>query len=49
MSDLCWLTDEQMKILQRFFPKSRGRPLVDDCCVLSSVIFVDRNGPALAR
>ena len=29
MSDLYWLTDEQMARLQPFFPKSHGRPRVD--------------------
>ncbi|RYF20818.1 MAG: IS5/IS1182 family transposase, partial [Oxalobacteraceae bacterium] len=26
MSDLYWLTDEQMARLQPFFPKSHGKP-----------------------
>ena len=30
MSDLYWLTDEQMTRLKPFFPKSHGRPRVDD-------------------
>ncbi|OUJ12902.1 transposase [Acetobacter okinawensis] len=44
MSDLYWLTDEQMDRLRPFFPKSHGKPRVDDCCVLSGIIFVNRNG-----
>lgn len=44
MSDLYWLTDEQMARLETFFPKSHGRPHVDDRCVLSRIIFVNRNG-----
>ena len=44
MSDLYWLTDEQMARLQPFFPKSHGRPRVDDRRVLSGIIFVNRNG-----
>ncbi|KAA9011269.1 transposase, partial [Sphingobium limneticum] len=28
MSDLYWLTDEQMARLEPFFPKSHGRPRV---------------------
>jgi len=44
MSDLFWLTDEQMERLQPFFPKSHGRPRVDDRRVLSGIIFVNRNG-----
>lgn len=44
MSDLYWLTDEQMARLEPFFPKSHGRPSVDDRRVLSGIIFVNRNG-----
>ena len=43
MSDLYWLTDEQMARLEPFFPKSHGRPRVDDRQVLSGIIFVNRN------
>ena len=44
MSDLYWLTDEQMASLQPFFPNSHGKPLVDDWRVLSGIVFVKRNG-----
>ena len=44
MSDLYWLTDEQMARLSPYFPKSQGRPRVDDRRVLSGIIFVNRNG-----
>ena len=44
MSDLYWLTDEQMARLQPFFPKSHGPPRVDDRRVLSGIVFVNRNG-----
>ena len=44
MRDLYWLTDEQMARLAPFFPKSHGRPRVDDRRVLSGIIFVNRNG-----
>jgi transposase len=44
MSDLYWLTDEQMARLAPFFPRSRGRPQVDDRRVLSGIIFANRNG-----
>lgn len=44
MSDLYWLTEEQMARLQPYFPKSHGRPRVDDRRVLSGIIFVNRNG-----
>jgi len=43
MSDLYWLTDEQMARLQPCFPKSCGRPRVDDQRVLSDILFVNRN------
>lgn len=49
MSDLYWLTDEQIARLQiarlqPYFPKSQGRKRVDDRRVLSGIIFVNRNG-----
>lgn len=44
MSNLFWLTDEQMARLQPLFPKSHGRPRVDDRRVLSVIIFINRNG-----
>ena len=44
MSDLYWLTDEQIARLAPYFPKSHGRPRVDDRRVLSGIIFVNRNG-----
>jgi transposase len=67
MSDLFWLTDEQMVTvrpartndhrqcgqtgrlqqmgkLAPFFPKSHGKPRVDDRRVLSGIIFINRNG-----
>ena len=40
MSGLYWLTDGQMERLRPFFPKSRGKPRVDDRRVLS----IQRNG-----
>ena len=43
MSDLFWLTDEQMERLRPFFPTSNGKPRVDDCRVLNGIIFVNRN------
>jgi transposase len=44
LSHLYWLTDEQMARLEPYFPKSHGRPRVDDRRVLSGIIFVNRNG-----
>ncbi len=44
MSDLFWLTDAQMARLEPFFPKSHGKPRVDDRRVLSGIIFNNCNG-----
>ena len=44
MSVLYCLTDEQMARLQPYFPKSHGKPRVDDRRVLSGIVFVNRNG-----
>ncbi len=44
MSDLFWLTDKQMDRLRPFFPKSHGKPRVDDRRVLSGIVFVNCNG-----
>ena len=35
---------EQMERLRPFFPRSHGRPRVDDRRVLSGIVFVNRNG-----
>lgn len=44
MSNLYWLNEGQMSRLRPFFPKSHGRPRVDDRRVLCGIIFVLRNG-----
>ena len=44
MSDLYWLDDAQMARLEPYFPKSHGKPRVDDRRVLSGIIFINRNG-----
>lgn len=44
MSNLFWLSDEQMARLRPFFPKSHGKPRVDDRRVLGGIIFINRNG-----
>jgi len=44
MSDLFWLSDAQLAKLEPFFPRSHGRPRVDDKRVLSGIIFINRNG-----
>ncbi|WP_376780423.1 IS5 family transposase [Paracoccus jeotgali] len=44
MSGYFWLTDVQMERLRPFFPKSRGKPRVDDRRVLSGIIYVKKSG-----
>ena len=44
MTNLFWLTDEQLERLKPFFPKSHGKPRVDDRRALSGIIFICRNG-----
>ena len=44
MSNLFWLTYIQVARLEPFFPKSHGRPRVDDRRVLSGICFINRNG-----
>ena len=44
MSDLYWLTDAQMARLEPYFPKSHGKPRVDDRRVVIRIIFINRNG-----
>ena len=44
MSNLYWLNEDQMALLRPFFPKSRGKPRVDDRRILSGIIFINRNG-----
>jgi transposase len=44
MSDLFWLSEAQVERLRPFFPKSRGKPRIDDRRVLSGIIFIQRNG-----
>lgn len=43
MSDLCWLTDKQMRWRKPQSPLSPGIPRVDDKRVLSGIVFVIRN------
>lgn len=44
MSDLYWLTGEQVARLRSFFPNSHGKPRLDGRRVLSGIVFVDRKG-----
>ena len=43
MSNLYWLSEDQMARLRAAFPKSHGVPRVDDRRVLSGNISIDRN------
>jgi transposase len=44
LSGLFWLTEAQMARLEHFFPKSHGKPRVDDRRLLSGIVFINRNG-----
>ncbi len=44
MSNLFWLSTEQLTHIKPFFPLSHGVPRVDDLRVVSGIIFVIRNG-----
>lgn len=44
MSKVFWLAEAQIERLRPFFPKSRGKPRVDDRRVLSGIIHIQRNG-----
>lgn len=43
MYGLFWLTDAQLARLEPYFPRSHGKPRVDDRRVLSGIIFINRN------
>ena len=44
MSDLFWLSEEQVDRMRPYFPLSHGVPRVDDRRVLSGIAHVLRNG-----
>jgi len=44
MPDHYWLTKAQLERIQPYFPRSHGRPRVDDRRVISGIIHVIRNG-----
>ncbi len=44
MSDLFWLSEQQLSKIERYFPLAHGIPRVDDRRVVSGIIFVIRNG-----
>jgi transposase len=37
MSDLIWLSDAQMRRIERHFPRSHGTPRVDDRRIVSGI------------
>lgn len=39
-----WLSAQQMRLIEPFFPKDRWRARSDDCKVLSGIIYVKRYG-----
>ncbi len=44
MSDVFWLSDAQTARLEAYFPKSHGKPRVDDRRILNGIIFINCNG-----
>ena len=48
MDDLFLLSEAQMRRIEPYFPLSHGVPRVDDRRVVSGIVFVIRNGLALA-
>lgn len=44
MRDLYWLSEYQLKLIDPYFPLSRGVPRVDDLRVISGIIFVLKRG-----
>ena len=44
MRDLPLLSEAQMHWIERYFPLSHGVPRVDDCRVLSGIIYVIKTG-----
>lgn len=44
MADRFLLAPAQMRRIEPFFPRSRGKPRVDDRRVVSGIIYVIHNG-----
>lgn len=44
MRDLYWLSEDQLRLIEPYFPPSRGVPRVDDLRVISGIIFVLKRG-----
>ena len=44
LSEVWLLSEAQMRRIEPYFPLSHGIPRVDDCRIVSGIIFVIRNG-----
>lgn len=44
MSDLYWLSEDQLEKIKPYFPYPHGKPRVDDLRVISGIIFVLKRG-----
>ena len=44
MGDLFWLSQVQMRRIERYFPRSHGIARVDDRRIVSAIVFVIKNG-----
>ena len=44
MTDLLWLSDDQLERIKPYFSLSHGVPRVDDHRVVSGIVFVIKNG-----
>lgn len=44
MRELYWLSSDQLKLIEPYFPRSRGVSRVDDLRVISGIIFVLKRG-----
>jgi putative transposase len=44
MSDQYWLSEAQLERIKPYFPRSHGRPRVDDRRVIGGIVHVIRNG-----
>ena len=44
MSDIVLLSPAQMRRIAPYFPRSRGKPRVDDWRVISGIVYVIRHG-----
>ena len=44
MTDLFWLSHEQLERIKPYFPLSRGAQRADDLKVISGIVFVIKNG-----